>query len=212
MFSGFQYIISFTADSTLQAAFDTKTTTMSLADGGTFFDSCIYAVIAMVPIEFSIITYVVLYFAPGCGVCKRMQPIFQQAATETKGKYVSLCKCKYMHTHTHTLGPLSYCINGFWSAAILLQCLQIGWDVSAVKVNIVGLAVCNSTICQSGLNESFPQYFFPAKPFNAIPQQILHHRFWLSRIITQMAFKSKPEALIPSLLGLIYPSSVFCLQ
>uniref|UniRef100_A0A8C7M357 Protein disulfide isomerase family A, member 5 n=1 Tax=Oncorhynchus mykiss TaxID=8022 RepID=A0A8C7M357_ONCMY len=27
-------------------------------------------------------------FPTGCGVCKRMQPVFQQAATETKGKFV----------------------------------------------------------------------------------------------------------------------------
>lgn len=102
MFSGFQYIISFTADSTLQAAFDKKKPQCPWQMMGHFFDSCIYAVIAMVPIAFSMITYVVLYFAAGCGVCKRMQPIFQQAATETKGKYVSLCKCRYTHTHTHT--------------------------------------------------------------------------------------------------------------
>lgn len=31
-----------------------------------------------------------LMFVAGCGVCKRMQPIFQQAATEAKGQFVSL--------------------------------------------------------------------------------------------------------------------------
>uniref|UniRef100_A0A8C6LES3 Protein disulfide isomerase family A member 5 n=1 Tax=Nothobranchius furzeri TaxID=105023 RepID=A0A8C6LES3_NOTFU len=29
-----------------------------------------------------------VFTVAGCGVCKRMQPIFQQAATETKGKYI----------------------------------------------------------------------------------------------------------------------------
>lgn len=34
------------------------------------------------------ITYTI-YFLSGCGVCKRMMPSYQQAATELKGKYVS---------------------------------------------------------------------------------------------------------------------------
>lgn len=69
-----------------------KKKTIPLADDGKSFDSCIDAVRAMVAIEFFVITSVVLFFiwVAGCGVCKRMQPIFQQAATETKGKYVSL--------------------------------------------------------------------------------------------------------------------------
>lgn len=59
----------------------------------------------MVPIESSVITSVVpccILFA-GCGVCKRMQPIFQQAATETKGKYVSLLNLALPHTQSTVL-------------------------------------------------------------------------------------------------------------
>lgn len=69
----------------------------------------------------------------GCGVCKRMQPIFQQAATETKGKYVSLLNLPPPPP------PPRYCINCLWSAADLLWCLQIRWNVSAVNVWIVSL-------------------------------------------------------------------------
>lgn len=102
--SGFHYIISFTADSTLQAAFNKKKKTIPLADDGKSFDSCIDAVIAAFPIEFSVITSAVRFciLVAGCGVCKRMQPIFQQAATETKGKYVSL-----LSLPPCTLGQLS---------------------------------------------------------------------------------------------------------
>lgn len=76
-----------------------------LADDGKSFDSCIDEVRAMVPIESSVITSVVpccILFA-GCGVCKRMQPIFQQAATETKGKYVSLLNLALPHTQSTVL-------------------------------------------------------------------------------------------------------------
>lgn len=53
----------------------------------------------MVPIEFSVITSVPFcILIAGCGVCKRMQPIFQQAATETKGKYVSLLNLPPAHS------------------------------------------------------------------------------------------------------------------
>lgn len=82
-----------------------KTTTIPLADDGKSFDSCIDAVRVMVPIESSVITSVVpccISFA-GCGVCKRMQPIFQQAATETKGKYVSLLNLALPHTQSTVL-------------------------------------------------------------------------------------------------------------
>lgn len=99
MVTGFQYIISVPAESTLPAAID-KT-----ADDGKSFDSCIDAVRVMVPIESSVITSVVpccISFA-GCGVCKRMQPIFQQAATETKGKYVSLLNLALPHTQSTVL-------------------------------------------------------------------------------------------------------------
>lgn len=86
----FYYITSLTFDSTLQTAFDKKT--IPQADDGKSFDSCVDAVRAVFPTEFSVITSAVSFCisVAGCGVCKRMQPIFQQAATETKGKYVSL--------------------------------------------------------------------------------------------------------------------------
>uniref|UniRef100_A0A8C9YS92 Protein disulfide isomerase family A, member 5 n=1 Tax=Sander lucioperca TaxID=283035 RepID=A0A8C9YS92_SANLU len=73
---------------TLQAVIDKKT--IPVAGDGNIFGSRIDAVRVMVPIEFSVMTSVVLFciYVAGCGVCKRMQPIFQQAATETKGKYV----------------------------------------------------------------------------------------------------------------------------
>lgn len=105
MVTGFQYIISVPAESTLPAAIDKKKTTIPLADDGKSFDSCIDAVRVMVPIESSVITSVVpccISFA-GCGVCKRMQPIFQQAATETKGKYVSLLNLALPHTQSTVL-------------------------------------------------------------------------------------------------------------
>uniref|UniRef100_A0A665WHT2 Protein disulfide-isomerase A5 n=1 Tax=Echeneis naucrates TaxID=173247 RepID=A0A665WHT2_ECHNA len=45
--------------------------------------------VTLVTNEVSVITSGLFCVAvAGCGVCKRMQPIFQQAATETKGKYV----------------------------------------------------------------------------------------------------------------------------
>lgn len=91
MVRGFQCIISFTADSALQASIDTKKP-IPLADDGKSFNCNIDAVRVLVTIEFSVITRGGLFCAlvAGCGVCKRMQPIFQQAATETKGKYVRL--------------------------------------------------------------------------------------------------------------------------
>lgn len=94
---GFQYITSFTADNTLQAVIDKKT--IPVAGDGNIFGSRIDAVRVMVPIEFSVMTSVVLFciYVAGCGVCKRMQPIFQQAATETKGKYVSQLKLPPAH-------------------------------------------------------------------------------------------------------------------
>lgn len=70
-----------------------------LAGDGKSFDIRIHAVKALVTTEFSVITSGVLLcvLAAGCGVCKRMQPVFQQAATETKGKYVSLLNLPPAH-------------------------------------------------------------------------------------------------------------------
>lgn len=59
----------------------------------------------------------------GCGVCKRMQPIFQQAATETKGKYVStLLACQ---NHGLLIPPFPF---------FLLDCILIHFSGSVVEL------------------------------------------------------------------------------
>lgn len=98
----------------------------------------------------------------GCGVCKRMQPIFQQAATETKGKYVSLLNPPPTTTPC-TLGPLSYCISCLWSAAVLLWCLRITRDLSAASVWTVILASGESAVWP---NWNLSVVVFPAKTFS----------------------------------------------
>lgn len=93
MVSGFHYIISFTADSTLQAAIDKKKNeTIPLAGDGKSFDSCIDAARAMVPIEFSVITSVVLFLCfpspfwlQGAAFVRECSPSFSKRPQRPRG-------------------------------------------------------------------------------------------------------------------------------
>lgn len=78
-----------------------------------------------------------LFFGAGCGVCKRMQPIFQQAATETKGKYVSVFeKINFACTR---LVHRRIALTASDSSAVQSPAFAdgMGCDVSAVKVETV---------------------------------------------------------------------------
>lgn len=127
---------------------------------------------------FFLITSAALFciLAAGCGVCKRMQPIFQQAATETKGKYVSLHKVS-----SCSWGPASHGCCCLWSAFA-----GIRWDLSVSNVWMVELAFCKSTVYQPNQKK----LFLLISPLTRRRcKQFLCQRFWFSRIIkTQVVF------------------------
>lgn len=60
----------------------------------------------------------------GCGVCKRMQPIFQQAATETKGKYVSALLACQNHGLLILLFPFFFFLLTVSQYIFLIQLLN----------------------------------------------------------------------------------------
>lgn len=165
-----QCIISFTADSILRAAVYQGEKSPSRW-WKIFWQSyrLSYSCQSSVPIEFSVITSASLLciLVAGCGVCKRMQPIFQQAATETKGKYVSVLNLPLSQwAHCCVASPVSDLQPSH------LWCSRIKWDVSAANVRDV----------KSAKGTDRPNKVFPAGCVSCkddlsgtVPDQLLHH-------------------------------------
>lgn len=128
-----------------------------------------YSCQSSVPIEFSVITSASLLciLVAGCGVCKRMQPIFQQAATETKGKYVSVLNLPLsQRARCCVASPVSDLQPSH------LWCSRIKWDVSAANVRDV-----KSAKGTDRPNKAFPAGCVSCKDdlSGTVPNQLLHH-------------------------------------